>query len=112
MSLPSGVEISRVRSSVGNKDNGNLPMLAGLLGMSSVMRRGHGFSVCGTYSRRNWRLRRVTLARSVHFNGILVVLPDLDDLSIRVPASWRIPRLILDTDTVSHLQWRHFPCVR
>ena len=46
--LPSDLEISRVRSSVGNKDNGNLPMSAGLLGMSSVMRRGHDFSVCGT----------------------------------------------------------------
>ena len=104
------MENSRVRSSVGNKDNGNLPMSAGLLGMSSVMRRGIGFSVCGTYSRRNWRLRRVTLPDPCTSNGVLVVLPDLDDLFRLVPGSWRIPRLILDTDAVFHLQWRHFPC--
>ena len=50
--------------------------------------------------------------RSVHLNGILVVLPDFDDLARLVPTSWRITRLILDTDPVSHFQWGHFLGVR
>ena len=108
-----GVQISCVRSSMGNKDKGNILMSAGLFGVSSVIRRGHGFS---TYSRRHWRMRRVTetgySAGPVDFNGILVVFPDFDDLARVVPASWRIPRLVLNADAVSNLQWGHFRGVR
>ena len=79
-------------------------MSAGLIGMTSVIRRGHCFSelaVAKSYS-----------AGPVDFDCILVVLPDLDDLARLVTASWRIPCLVLNADAVPNLQWGHFLCVR
>ena len=86
-------------------------MSAGLFGMSSVIRRGHVFPVCGV-SPQKLAVAKSYSAGPVDFDCILVVLPDLDDLARLVPASWRIPRLVLNADAVPNLQWGHFLGVR